>query len=144
MSSMRTKSSSIQKSLYSQNFASKFKSLPVSMASNLIANFSNCSTVEVDSVPSGHQDLQDVHQPGLQAWNSDWDPGWKSVLDMDFAHYAPEHWLKFPPATSGQHYVLAVLYAIILVPGFCGNLALIVFHFRFGHNTQKNVCQCLV
>lgn len=55
---------------------------------------------------------------------------WKALgyFTEDYLHVISKHWLQFPPAHHGSHYILAVLYAIIMTVGVTGNF-LVIFMF---------------
>ncbi|KAI1303687.1 Opsin, ultraviolet-sensitive [Halotydeus destructor] len=55
---------------------------------------------------------------------------WSTILTSDFEHYVPQHWLQFEPVPCSNHFVLAIVYSVIFVPGFCGNVMLITLFFR--------------
>lgn len=55
---------------------------------------------------------------------------WKALgyFTEDYLHVISKHWLQFPPAHHGSHYILAVLYALIMTVGVTGNF-LVIFMF---------------
>lgn len=55
---------------------------------------------------------------------------WKALgyFTEDYLHVISKHWLQFPPASHSSHYVLAVLYALIMSVGVTGNF-LVIFMF---------------
>lgn len=55
---------------------------------------------------------------------------WKALgyFTEDYLHVISKHWLQFPPAHHSSHYILAVLYALIMTVGVTGNF-LVIFMF---------------
>lgn len=55
---------------------------------------------------------------------------WKALgyFTEDYLHVISKHWLQFPPANHSSHYILAVLYALIMTVGVTGNF-LVIFMF---------------
>lgn len=58
------------------------------------------------------------------------DKEWFDVLDPAFLNHTPVHWLQFKPQPCSNHFVLAVLYTLILIPGAFGNFVVISLFFR--------------
>lgn len=55
---------------------------------------------------------------------------WKALgyFTEDYLHVISRHWLQFPPANHSSHYILAVLYTLIMTVGVTGNF-LVIFMF---------------
>nr|BAQ54709.1 opsin, short-wavelength sensitive type [Sympetrum frequens] len=52
-----------------------------------------------------------------------------SKIDEDFLDYIHVHWRQFPAPQSYQHFLLGIVYAIILIAGMLGNLLVIITFF---------------
>lgn len=65
---------------------------------------------------------------------------WKSLgyYDDDFLTMINPHWLSFEPPTEEAYYVLAVLYAIIMVVGVSGNILVMFMYLRYVSTSFRN------
>nr|BAQ54782.1 opsin, short-wavelength sensitive type [Macromia amphigena] len=52
-----------------------------------------------------------------------------SKIDEDFMDYVHPHWRQFPAPQSYQHFLLGIVYAVILITGMLGNLLVIITFF---------------
>lgn len=57
---------------------------------------------------------------------------WKELglFEEDYINNINIHWLTFPPPKKSNHYILAVMYAIIMVVGMTGNVLVIALFVR--------------
>nr|BAQ54697.1 opsin, rhodopsin-7 like [Sympetrum frequens] len=72
-------------------------------------------------------DLRMLRERFQSLWPTDW---WKShgLYNDDYLLLINSHWLGFPPPRPSSHYILAVLYTVVMVVGVSGNL-LVIFMF---------------
>lgn len=86
------------------------------------------------------QNLQDLSCDGnenvseiLENFKSKWPvEEWKQFgfFDDDYLMKINLFWLKFPPPSESSHYLLAILYAIIMTVGVIGNFLVLVMYLR--------------
>nr|BAQ54717.1 opsin, rhodopsin-7 like [Orthetrum albistylum] len=72
-------------------------------------------------------DLRMLRERFQSLWPTDW---WKShgLYNDDYLLLINSHWLGFPPPRPSSHYILAVLYTVVMVVGVSGNF-LVIFMF---------------
>ena len=69
---------------------------------------------------------------------------WLTVANTDLLMLANPHWLQFDPPSCQQHWIIAIIYTFIVIPGIIGNLGTIIVTFhsksvRFNRNNCMRV-----
>lgn len=57
-------------------------------------------------------------------------PDWFKLLSSDFIEITPIHWLQYQPQSCSIHYLIAIVYSLIFIPGFTINLLMVTLFFR--------------
>lgn len=56
-------------------------------------------------------------------------PDW-SFLTSEYLAITPVHWLQYEPQPCTIHYLIAIIYTLIFIPGSIANLVMVTFFFR--------------
>ena len=51
---------------------------------------------------------------------------WHQVANIEILTLTNEYWLRFPPPSCAQHFIIAIVYSCIVIPGIIGNLLVIL------------------
>ena len=69
-----------------------------------------------------------LHRP-VQERKDIINPSW-SFLSEDYQAITPIHWLQYEPQSCRMHYLIAIIYTLIFIPGSLANMVMVTFFFR--------------